>query len=350
MKFQPTLIKRERLLRLVAVFFTLILLAAVLFAVENMLISFILAFASTYLISPFVRHLERMGMSRGYAILIPYFSLMIITGVGIFIAVPLIVDQIRELRLELPKYVEGVSFLIQKWESQLRDFAPYVFKYDIGESIARVTETSLTNFLQNAPKYAQQFLTVCLLSPIFCYFMLKDGRAISRNILSLFPNNVFEMALSLSHKMNVQLGDFIRARLVEAIIVGLVVWIGLTILQFPYALFLAIFATVMNLIPYVGPFIGAVPAFIIAIINQEPSLNVLLMSMVYFIAQLVDIVFIIPLVVARTVNLHPVTVIVVFIIGANLMGVIGMIISVPVASVLKLIFYTVYDQLIKFRA
>src|SRR5690606_15331034 len=145
-------------------------------------------------------------------------------------------------------------------------------------------------------------------------------------------------------------GDFIRARLIEAFIVGLVVWVGLAILQFPYALFLSLFAAVMNLIPYVGPFIGAVPAFVIAIINQEPSLNVLLMSMVYFIAQLVDIVFVIPLVVARTVNLHPVTVIVVFIIGASLMGVLGMIISVPVASVLKLILYTIYDQLIKFRA
>jgi len=350
MKAQPSLIKRERRFRLIAVLFTLVLLSAVILTVENMLISFVLAFGSTYLITPLVRYLERMGVQRGYAILIPFLTLLTLTGVLIFITVPLIVEQIRELRLEMPKYVEGVTFLIQKWESQLKDFAPYVFKYDIGDSIARFAETSLTGFLQNAPKFAQQFLTVCLLGPIFCYFMLKDGRTVSRNILSLFPNNVFEMALSLSHKINVQLGEFIRARLIEAFIVGIVVWVGLTILQFPYALFLAIFATVMNLIPYVGPFIGAIPAFVIAIINQEPSLNVLLMSMVYFIAQLVDIVFIIPLVVARTVNLHPVTVIVVFIIGANVMGVLGMIISVPVASVFKLIFYTIYDQLIKFRA
>lgn len=350
MKAQPTLIKRERRFRLIAVLFTLILLAAVILTVENMLISFVLAFGSTYLITPLVRHLERMGLQRNSAILIPFLTLLTLTGLLIFITIPLIVEQIRELRLEMPKYVEGVTFLIQKWESQLKEFMPYVFKYDIGDNIARFAESSLTGFLQNAPKFAQQFLTVCLLGPIFCYFMLKDGRSVSKNILSIFPNNVFEMALSLSHKINVQLGDFIRARLIEAFIVGIVVWVGLTILQFPYALFLAIFATVMNLIPYVGPFIGAVPAFVIAIINQEPSLNVLLMSMVYFIAQLVDIVFIIPLVVARTVNLHPVTVIVVFIIGANVMGVLGMIISVPVASVFKLIFYTIYDQLIKFRA
>jgi putative permease len=72
--------------------------------------------------------------------------------------------------------------------------------------------------------------------------------------------------------------------------------------------------------------------------------------MVYFVAQVIDILFVIPLVVARTVNLHPITVIVVFIIGAHIMGVLGMIISVPVASAVKLISLTIYDQLIKFRA
>lgn len=158
------------------------------------------------------------------------------------------------------------------------------------------------------------------------------------------------MAISLSYKINAQIGEFIRARLIEAVIVGIVVWIGLSVMNFPYAIFLALFAVLMNLIPYVGPFIGAIPAFIIALVNQEPSLVIMMMALVYLIAQIIDIIFVIPLVVAKTVNLHPASVIIVFIIGAHLMGVLGMIIAVPVASVFKLIFFTIYDQLIKFRA
>jgi putative permease len=322
----------------------------VVLTVENMLISFVLAFSATYLLSPFVKHLERMGLSRNLAVLIPFLTLLILMTALIVVTIPLIVQQSQEFRNELPKYIEGISFLITKWEKQFKEFFPYVFKFNFVDNAAHFVENFVTNTIQAAPKLAQQFLTVCLLAPLFCYFLLKDGHNISRGILSLFPNSFFEMALSLSHKINAQLGDFVRARLMEAIIVGIVVWIGLTILGFPYAIFLALFAVVMNLIPYVGPFIGAIPAFIIAIINQEPSLNVLLMSMVYFIAQLIDIVFVIPLVVARTVNLHPVTVIVVFIIGAHLLGVLGMIIAVPMASVIKLVFFTIYDQLIKFRA
>jgi len=350
MKALALQIKREQKLRLVSAFLLIAMLITVVLAVENLLFSFVLAFGATYLLTPPVRFLERMGFNRTLAVLIPFLSLLILTTLLIIIAIPLISEQSQELRNELPKYIEGISFLITKWEKQFKDFFPYVFKFNLIENIAIYTESTMTTLLQATPKIAQQFLTVCLLSPLFCYFLLKDGHNISRGILSIFPNNLFEMVLGLSHKINAQLGDFIRARIIEAIIVGIVVWIGLTILGFPYAIFLALFAVIMNLIPYVGPFIGAIPAFVIAIINQEPSLSVLLMSMVYFIAQLVDIVFVIPLVVARTVNLHPVTVIVVFIIGAHILGILGMIIAVPLASVLKLIFFTIYDQLIKFRA
>src|SRR5690606_9897592 len=139
-----------------------------------------------------------------------YVTLMALTSAVIFITIPLVAAQVSELRLELPKYIEGVAALIARWENYLREYFPIVLKYNFGANIARIAETGITGVLQNAPKYAKQFLTVCLLSPIFCYFMLKDGRSVSRAILSVFPNNVFEMAQSLSHKINVQLGDFIR--------------------------------------------------------------------------------------------------------------------------------------------
>jgi putative permease len=80
------------------------------------------------------------------------------------------------------------------------------------------------------------------------------------------------------------------------------------------------------------------------------GLNLVLISGIYFFAQLVDVVFIIPLVVAKIVNLHPVTVIIVIIIGAQVMGVLGMVISIPVASAGKLIFQTVYSHLVEFKA
>jgi putative permease len=197
---------------------------------------------------------------------------------------------------------------------------------------------------------------VALLAPFLAYFMLQDGRGVSRTLLSMVPNNLIELALNLHHQINDQMGGFIRARFLEAAIVGLVVWIGLAIIGYPYAPLLAIFAALTNLIPYIGPIIGAVPAVLIALISEEGamyhsmSISLVIVTSIYFIAQLIDVLFIIPFVVAKIVNLHPVTVILVIIIGAQLMGILGMVISIPVASVLKLTLNAVYNHLLDFRA
>jgi putative permease len=179
--------------------------------------------------------------------------------------------------------------------------------------------------------------------------MLKDSRIFSRQVLSLVPNKFFELALSLSHQINYQLGAFIRARLIEAMIVGLVVFVGLWAIQFPYAVFLAVFAALANLIPYIGPIIGALPAFILCLVNHETNLAIILMSATYLAGQLLDIFVIVPGVVAKVVNLHPIIVVIAIIAGSQVMGVLGMILAIPVVSAFKLIVVTVYDRLILFR-
>ena len=118
---------------------------------------------------------------------------------------------------------------------------------------------------------------------------------------------------------------------------------------FEYALLLAVFAGLSNLIPYIGPVVGAIPAVLIVLVNSVPGLEFLIVIAVYIVAQLIDNFFIIPLVVAKIVNLHPVTVAIVIIIGAQIGGILGMIISIPVACILKLTTTTVYSHLIEFH-
>ncbi len=116
-------------------------------------------------------------------------------------------------------------------------------------------------------------------------------------------------------------------------------------MSFPYAVILAVFAGLTNLIPYVGPIFGAIPALLIATIDKDSSM-ILLVTLVYVIAQVIDMAFIIPLVVAKIVNLHPVIVIIAIMAGAELGGIVGMIISIPVTSAALLIMSTFYKQLL----
>jgi putative permease len=150
--------------------------------------------------------------------------------------------------------------------------------------------------------------------------------------------------------MNQQLGGFIRARFLESALVGGIVWVGLIIINFPYALFLGIVAGITNIIPYIGPIIGAAPAIIIALAAEKTPLYLAVVAAIYVLAQVLDMLLVIPLVVAKIVDLHPVMVVVVIIIGGQVMGILGMIISIPVASILKLTFTEFYNHVVDFRS
>ena len=341
-------IKRNNWVRLGAVLGILSFFFVVLLRVENMLSSFLLAFVIYYLFNPFVNYFERKGWPRSISTTL-LFSLgfgLIVTSIKM--VVPLLTLQINNLKLELPRYIGGLKKILASSEQKLNE-AIGSYPLDISDSVSSNLFSWTSGFFESLPGFASQLLTVATLAPFFAFFILLDGRQFSRTILAIVPNNLFELALNLFYQLNRQMGDFIRARLLEALIVGIVVWIGLEMLSFRYAPLLALFAALTNLIPYLGPIIGAIPAFLIAFLNSSTGVEHLLLFAVYGTAQLIDMLFIIPLVVAKIVDLHPIAVVIVIIIGSQLLGILGMIISIPVASAMKLVFQAIYAQLIYFR-
>lgn len=349
------LLRREWRMKLAAVLVILIASVLVLLTVDNMLASFVLAFVVNYLLSPIVDFLERRSVPRQAAILIPFIATGLLIGFALYAVFPLLASQLHSLQGQWPKYQVELTTLIASTEGRFKEFFN-VHEVSFSTSINSWIFQKTADFSSALPSAVSGSLTVLLLTPIFAYFMLADGRMMSRRLLALVPNNLFEPALNLHYQLNEQMGGFIRARFLEAAIVGLVVWVGLQISGFPYASLLALVAGVTNLIPYIGPIIGAVPAVLIALLSPDAlihdslSWTLIIVSSIYFFAQLVDVVFIIPMVVAKIVNLHPVTVIVVIIIGSKLMGILGMVISIPVASAIKLIFHSVYDNVMEYRS
>lgn len=317
--------------------------------VENLLISTLIAFVISYLLSPIVNNLERRGFDRSWSTLWTFCVVGALIGVCAFLVFPNLAAALMALQKEAPNYISGLSKLLQDSEEYGRRIFGPLFALDLRE----VAESSLTKgseaFFNEIPGFLKRTLTVMLLGPFLAFFMVRDGRAMVRKIFNIVPNSIFETALSLQHQINQQIGHFVRARLLEALIVGAVTWIGLVAIQFPFSLLLAIFAAITNLIPYIGPLIGMIPALGIALVNGSSSFDLFLLFTVYAIAQIIDGALLIPFFVARIVNLHPVTVILVIIAGAQFMGVLGMIISIPVASTLKVTFETVYRHLTESR-
>lgn len=338
-------LRRLNRLRLFGALAILFIIFLIVLAVQNLLVSCILAFVIAYILGPFVNRLERQGMDRFWATFCVFGAsggILIILGSVVF---PSVGTMLSGLQAEMPKYIAGFTRLLADGEEKVSAFLGPISTFDLNSFVENYLTSWTQNFFDQLPRFLTQFFTVMLLGPFLAFFMVKDGRNVLRQGLAIVPNNIFEPALSIFHQINQQIGHFVRARLLEALIVGLVVWIGLLALQTPYALLFAVFAGLTNLIPYIGPLIGFAPALAFGLVNGMTSFDLVLLTMVFAIAQIIDMAFLIPVMVAKIVNLHPVTVIVVIIAGAQVMGILGMIISIPFAATLKVTVGTIYRYL-----
>ena len=340
-------LKQINIIRLLVFLGLLTLATSLLFLINNLFISFLLAFVISYLARPLIAPLERAGLSYNTALVLIFltgFGLIGLMGIWGF---PLVFNQINLLQTEWPRYSEGLLNLIENIELKIKSWLGLdIYLREKGtEKLLSLGQV----ILKDLPSLLLQALSVLLLAPFLAFFMLKDSQKISKHFMLLVPNSVFEMVLDLQYQINRQLGQFIRARFLEAFIVGLVTFLGLSFISFPFASLLGGFAALTNLIPYIGPVIGGVPAIVIALVNHYETWDLIFVIGVYLVAQIVDSGILVPILVARIVNLHPVTVVLLIILGGQFMGILGMIISIPVANAFKVTALAVYEHITQVR-
>ncbi len=340
-------LKRINIIRLLVFVGILAVTVCLLFMINNLFISLLLAFVISYLARPLIAPLERTGLTYNTALI-----LIFLTGIGLagFLGIwgfPLVSGQISHFQTEWPRYSEGLLSLIENIELKAKNWLGLNIELK-EQGKAKLFSLSQV-ILKDLPTGLLSFFSVLLLAPFLAFFMLKDSHKISKRFMLLVPNSLFEMVLDLQYRINRQLGQFIRARFLEAFIVGLVTFAGLSFISFPFATLLGGFAALTNLIPYIGPIIGALPAVAIALVNHYETWDLFMLIGVYLIAQFIDAFVLVPILVARIVNLHPVTVVLLIILGGQFMGVLGMIISIPVANALKVSSLAVYEHITQFK-
>jgi putative permease len=340
----------ERRVKLAFFLTCIVFLFLVVTLVPNMLVSFLLALVIYFLLAPSVDFMERKGINRIGATLLPFLISAVALSITICLFFPDLLQQANALRENSQRYEETAAKLLFHLEEQVGGFINSIFQINVHNKVTPAVYAWASAFLQQLPAWISSSFTVLVLTPFFAFFMLLNGREFVRNLVAMVPNNFFELILNLNFQISSQIGGFIRARLVESLIVGFLIWLGLTIVSFPYAIVLALFASLLNIIPYLGPIIGAAPAFIISLANGGSTSEILALLAVYGAVQVIDTVVLIPFLVAKIVNLHPVTVVLSIIVGSQLMGILGMIICIPVVSVLKVTSIALYKHFTDFRS
>lgn len=202
-----------------------------------------------------------------------------------------------------------------------------------------------SDFISRFPDYISAIFEWLLLVPMFLYFFFKESNRIGNKLMEAIPNPIFEKSYVLFSHFNTKFGEYIIAKFVEAAILGTLVTLGLWTIGFPYPFILGFVAGITNVLPYIGPVIGFIPAVGIALLSQDPNVSMWGMVMVYAIANLIDMILVFPLLVSKIVNLHPIVVVVSIIVGSQLGGIVGMIVIIPFIAFFKILFIEIYKDL-----
>jgi len=292
-----------------------------------------------YLLTPLVDAIENRGLSRTWAVIIVFTVLLAVSGLAISLVWQNVLDELKHIiaGVKLDDREQLVAEIRVKLRAAFPGMAQSNLVNDMAEKAVAYGETFANRTIE-----AFSAVGETIIIPFLTFFILKDARALKKNIVAQIPNRYFEMSLSLIHKATLQLGRFIRGQLLDAAIVGIMAMIALSLLNLRYALLIGALAGMANLIPFLGPIVGAIPAIIISIIDTGSFSGVLPIVIAFAVIKLIDDVIVQPIVVSKSVELHPVTVIISIFAGGHMAGILGMIVAVPLVSIAKVSFSILY--------
>ncbi len=296
----------------------------------------IIAALLAYILEPLASFLESRGFSRVAATAIIFLGILSTVALFIFLLLPTISHEIRSIQAGIQS--GKATQLIQNLEHFIQTRLAFLGMQNLNLiEKAHQMMVNLGNQIFDYLLNIVSLITNLVIIPFIIFFLIKDGREIKRNFIRLVPNKYFEFSLNLLHKMDMQLGNYLRGQFLDALIVGILSILALWLLEVKYFVLIGAFAGLANLIPYVGPVAGALPAILVVILESGDMIRIVYIAIAFAVVQLIDNVLVQPLVVAKTVNMHPLVVMFVVIIGGKFFGVLGMLLSVPTAGVIKVV-------------
>lgn len=307
-----------------------------------------------YMLNPIVKLLQkvrigRFRLNRTWSVAILFLALFGILASGLFWLVPRLIQQVATLVNNVPHIVHIIQGTLNdlnqhlsqyKWLKNV-DFQSYASQLEHGlSSYAQSFMTGLTTSVGTVIGLATSVTIVAVTVPVMLFYMLKDGQKLMPALRRLIPAKHADQTMNILSQMSQTLSHYIGGQVIECLFVMTFTSIGFTLVGLKYGLLLGIFAGMCNIIPYVGPYIGVLPALIVAI--GTGLVQVISVLIVTIIVQQIDGNFVYPNVIGRTLKIHPLTIIVILMVAGNIAGLMGMILGVPLYAVVKVIVENIY--------
>jgi len=332
------------LLRLLFFLGGLIAVLVVLIVFRKIFQPLLLGLLLAYLFDPAVSWFEARGRSRTFAVILLALLLSIlIIGILVF-AIPEAGDQLEDLSDRLPEYGQRIRASIEPWFDRIEARFPE----EVGEIQARVVDwlrenlpqvaTKLTKGLQNI--FTNVFDTLLFLLnlifvPVFAFYLLVDFPKVKAGISSMIPIPFQEVTLARIREVDQAISSFLRGQLTIAIILALINGTGLALLGVPFGFVIGAIAGLANMIPYMSLIVGLLPGVLLCWAEFQSIPMALAVVAIFSGAQLLEGTVLSPKILSKSVNLHPVWVLLALIAGGSLFGFFGMLIAVPTAAAIQ---------------
>lgn len=304
---------------------------ALLVYLRDVAVTVFVAFVLATAIDPTVTRVERRGVPRAWAIALLFVVLLGFLATVMILFVPIVTDQGRQL-------VSNVPGMYQRWVASLRA-AGHAHIATAIEDYSHTASQNMAATLRRVFPVAidlAQGIAGTLAVLVLTFYMAANQEGIDNLMIRLAPPARRPRIARLMRGVEHRLGHWLRGQLLLGAIIGAMSYVALLLFGVRYAIVLAMWAGITELIPIVGPFLGAVPAVLVAI-AERPMLG-LWVAITYLGIQQTESHLIVPRVMARSTGINPITVLIAMLIGARIAGMVGIIIAVPAGIIVTLIF------------
>jgi len=296
-----------------------------------------------YVTNPLVNLLEKFKIPRIVSIILVFLLILTLGYFGINYVAPIVQGQFNKLVSNTPSMIETFEDFVNLWQ-QNQSYIPA----QLDNTIQNVTDNlntyveNITSFLFGAIGQIFTFVFAFFLIPFFLFFMLKDGDRFVPFITKFLSKPKAASFKKLTGDINHTLASFIQGQFIVSVCVGIMLYIGYIIIGLHYSLTLALFAILVNFIPFVGPFLAAIPAVIVGLF-QNPILAVWII-VIMVIAQQIEGNLISPNIMGKVLQIHPLTVITLILAAGGIAGFLGLLFIIPAYAVIRTIISHYYHE------
>lgn len=344
MEYIKNILFTKKTLRIIFLVLLIIVSFSFLIAVKKSLLPFFIGILFSYLFNPVISYFQKRGYPREKAVILLSIIVFNIVFIGALFLLPLLVKEMKSFVKILPDYIIFIRKWLERWNIYFKiNYSAGYMKGMLDQFLQQI-ENYISLQLNNITEMIMSSITLIasfLGAPVITYYVLRDIDHLKKLGLGIIPSGKKGSILKFFRRVNDIFSGYLRGQAWLSLIITVLISIGLFVLKIKFFLLLGIIAGITNVVPYIGPTIGAIPAIFVA--SFSSPLQVIGIIVLYILIQQIESSFIQPRVMSESVGLHPLTVIFSLLAGTNILGIWGLIFAIPLAGIIKAFLILIFE-------